>query len=180
MASEIIVNTIKAPTTGANANKVIIPSGVTLDANAGDFRPPAGGVIQTLNNTITAQTGTTSTSFITTGLSVTITPKYANSKILIMTSGTNYNEGANLHQYHTIYRGTNNLGSSSQGMAINSAGSGSNARWSQSGLVHLDTPSTTSPITYTLYFKGNGSGGTVYIVYGANHPHKMIVQEIAQ
>ena len=33
MASEIIVNTIKAPTTGANANKVIIPSGVTLDAS---------------------------------------------------------------------------------------------------------------------------------------------------
>ena len=139
-----------------------------------------GTVLQTLNQTLSSQTGTTSTSFVTTGLSVTITPKSTSSKILIMTSGTNYNEGANLHQYHTIYRGTNNLGSGSQGMAINSAGSGSNARWSQSGLVHLDTPSTTSAITYTLYFKANtSSGGTVYIVYGANHPHKMIVQEIA-
>ena len=41
MASEIIVNTIKAPTTGANANKVIIPSGVTLDASAGTLITPA-------------------------------------------------------------------------------------------------------------------------------------------
>ena len=39
-----------------------------------------GSVLQTLNNTLTSQTGTTSTSFVTTGLSVTITPKYANSK----------------------------------------------------------------------------------------------------
>ena len=47
MASEIIVNTIKAPTTGANANKVIIPSGVTLDASGGNFSPPSGHIIQT-------------------------------------------------------------------------------------------------------------------------------------
>ena len=38
MASEIIVNTIKAPTSG-NANKVIIPSGVTLDATCWDYQP---------------------------------------------------------------------------------------------------------------------------------------------
>jgi len=31
MASEIIVQTLKGPTSGANANKVIIPSGQTLD-----------------------------------------------------------------------------------------------------------------------------------------------------
>ena len=35
MASELIVQTIKGPTSGANANKVIIPSGQTLDASAG-------------------------------------------------------------------------------------------------------------------------------------------------
>ena len=181
MASEIIVQTIKAPTSGANANKVIIPSGVTLDANAGDFRPPAGAVIQTLNNTLTAQTGTNSTSFVTTGLSVTITPKYANSKILITTSGTSYSEGDNLHQYHTIYRGSTNLGSSSEGMTIFSAASNTYGRWSNSGLHYLDSPNTTSAVTYTVYFKTHtSSGGTTYFVYSANHPHRMIVQEIAQ
>jgi hypothetical protein len=41
MASELIVQTLKGPTTGANANKVIIPSGQTLDASAGSISLPA-------------------------------------------------------------------------------------------------------------------------------------------
>ena len=45
MASEIIVQTLKGPSSGANANKVIIPSGQTLDASSG-FIPPAGSVVQ--------------------------------------------------------------------------------------------------------------------------------------
>ena len=53
MASEIIVNTIKAPTSGANANKIIVGSGQELDASAG-LITPAGHVIQT----IVAQNGT--------------------------------------------------------------------------------------------------------------------------
>ena len=139
----------------------------------------SGAVIQTLDSTLTAQTGTNSTSFVTTGLSVTITPKYANSKILITTSGTSYSEGNNLHQYHTIYRGSTNLGSSAQGMTIFSAGSDTYGRWSNSGLHYLDSPNTTSAVTYTIYFKAHtSSGGTTYFVYGPNHPHRMIVQEI--
>ena len=45
MASELIVQTIQGPSSGANANKVIIPSGHTLDASEG-FTPPAGYVVQ--------------------------------------------------------------------------------------------------------------------------------------
>ena len=44
MASEIIVQTIKGPTSGANANKIIVPSGQTLDI-AGDWTPPVGSVV---------------------------------------------------------------------------------------------------------------------------------------
>ena len=46
MASEIIVNTIKAPTSGANANKIIVGSGQELDASNG-FIPPAGHILKT-------------------------------------------------------------------------------------------------------------------------------------
>lgn len=53
MASEIIVNTIKAPTTGANANTIIIGSGQslqgTVDASAG-LTTPAGMIIQTVTH----------------------------------------------------------------------------------------------------------------------------------
>jgi len=45
MASELIVQTLKGPTSGANANKVIIPSGQTLDASAGGFTPASGQIV---------------------------------------------------------------------------------------------------------------------------------------
>ena len=78
MASKIIVNEIGAPTTGANANKVSISSGQTLYA--------PGTPIQT----VTATTGTgTAVMFTFNGaarlgcVGAAITPKLANSKILI-------------------------------------------------------------------------------------------------
>ena len=42
MASELYVETLKGLTSGANANKVIIPAGQTLDASAGGVELPAG------------------------------------------------------------------------------------------------------------------------------------------
>lgn len=46
MASELIVQNLKGPASGSNANKVIIPSGHTLDASEG-FTPPTGHVVKT-------------------------------------------------------------------------------------------------------------------------------------
>lgn len=46
MASELIVQNLKGPASGSNANKVIIPSGHTLDASSG-FTPPTGHVVKT-------------------------------------------------------------------------------------------------------------------------------------
>jgi hypothetical protein len=82
MASEIIVQTIKGPTSGANANKVIIPSGQTLDASNG-FVAPAGSVIQHLSVSDNTDTRNTTATFTDTNLSLNITPKFSNSKISI-------------------------------------------------------------------------------------------------
>jgi hypothetical protein len=46
MASELIVQTLKGPTSGANANKIIVPSGQTLDMGDGSIIHPTDGVIQ--------------------------------------------------------------------------------------------------------------------------------------
>ena len=94
MASEIIVNTIKAPTTGANANKVIIPSGVTLDASAGTLRPSAGAVVQvTQSNPVGgsnlavgfSHSGNNKANYVPIGstYNLSITTKYANSWIVV-------------------------------------------------------------------------------------------------
>ncbi len=54
MASEIEVQTLKGPSGGANANKVLIPSGHTLDASAGTIVPSAGHVVKTETYTLSS------------------------------------------------------------------------------------------------------------------------------
>ena len=77
MASELQVTTIRGVPTGANANQIIVPSGQTLAA--------PGHVIQMQNGSISGNSSSsTSGSFVDSGLSVNITPKFSNSKILVI------------------------------------------------------------------------------------------------
>jgi hypothetical protein len=87
MSSELFVQTIKGPTSGANANKVIIPSGQTLDASAGGMTLPAGvggKMLQIQHSQYTATTSSSSDAYVDIpNLSVTITPASTSSKIFI-------------------------------------------------------------------------------------------------
>ena len=125
---------------------------------------PSGSVLQVVSategNTSGSLVQTTSTTFVTTGFSKTITPSATTSKIKIDASfladiGTT---GANV--YFAIFRGSTSLGG-----AANDSNTGmvlvANTRFlSGLGFSYLDSPSTTSATTYTLYMK-SASGGTV-------------------
>lgn len=63
MSGTLTVQNLQGPTTGANANKVIIPSGHTLDASEG-FTPPTGHVIKTSAWNPVINTSTTSSSMV--------------------------------------------------------------------------------------------------------------------
>ena len=78
MASELQVTTLKGNPTGANANQILVPAGQKLHA--------PGHIVQVLgiSHTIGSNIATTSASYVTSGLtSPVITPKFANSKIII-------------------------------------------------------------------------------------------------
>ena len=82
MASELYVETLKGLTSGANANKVIIPSGQTLDIT--DWSPPAGTVIGHHHHTFSTQQQSTSDTFADVGdSSFSYTPKSDNSYLYI-------------------------------------------------------------------------------------------------
>ena len=70
--STLQVENLIGPTSGSNANKVIIPSGQTLDASNG-FVAPAGSVVQTVVWEIPATSRSTSGNW-----SVSTTPTIAN------------------------------------------------------------------------------------------------------
>ena len=88
MASELIVQTLKGPTSGANANKVIIPSGQTLDASSATVTvtPTAGQVVQVKENAIgTFFTLSAADVWLNphSSVYVNITPQYADSVIIV-------------------------------------------------------------------------------------------------
>ena len=136
---------------------------------------PAGSVLQVVEGTYSTQISTTSTTFVTGGLSASITPTSTSNKILISTSLSGYAENANFLDA-TIYRGATNLGGGNQN-AIISFYAGGNT-WFHSPMMYLDSPSTTSSTTYTVYYKA--SGGTVYLHLNRTGGSKIYLMEIAQ
>jgi hypothetical protein len=170
MASELIVQTLKGPTSGSNANKIIVPSGHTLDASGGTLVPSAGQVVQMTSRVdTTTSSGTTSTSFVSSGVYVTITPKFANSKIFVQFIGGSYTSGQGVY---TIYRGLTSLETVSQAQV------GNGTVYSPATVAVFDEPNTTSAVTYTVYYKA--VSGNVYWPPGSNDTTQCVAWEIAQ
>lgn len=120
---------------------------------------PTGSVIQVVTASYNSQTSTTSTSYSSTGFSASITPQFSTSKILIllnMKPGTVANGAAVLYQ---IWRG----GSSIYQFGVNTAYlnvSGLAEFHSSTSGCYLDSPASTSSVTYTIYFASLNSGQT--------------------
>ena len=59
--STLIVENLKGPTTGSNANKIIVPSGQTLDASGGTITPSSGQIVNVTTVQDTGMNGASST-----------------------------------------------------------------------------------------------------------------------
>lgn len=161
MASEITVQTIKGPTSGANANKILIPSGQTLDIN--DWSPPAGTVLQVVNSTVApSNINTTSTSFVTTGVSISITPTSSSSKIIVLLTGGGHYVPEHAHFcYVTVFRDGTNIGNSTKGLECYYSLNADTQDIRSHSLSVVDSPNTTSSTAYTFYMRKDG-GATPY------------------
>lgn len=142
-------------------------------------RLPAGTVLQTLQFVSNTQTSTTSGSFTATNFTLSITPSSVNSKILINYNIPLYMGGNAVLATTTIYRGSTNLALASSGSYqcfSQSYGSATALLATHSG-IYLDSPATTSPVTYTIYY-ANTNGGTTYACYNTA-TGTLTLQEIA-
>ena len=134
MASELTVQTLKGPTSGANANKIIVPSGHTLAA--------AGHVVQVVSQEFTNQISTNIGSSTGQAGSYTGYLNYMARPVVDNSATTNFS-------FET-----------------------------------LDSPSSTSTLTYTLQYCVN-SGGTVAVGRrnsdtSVKSPTAITLMEIAQ
>ena len=143
----------------------------------------AGGkVLQFLNFPFSTQVTTNSTSFISLGtpaIEGSITPSSASSKILIRFTTSVFQQGTNKNAYITIFRGTvssgTNLGSSSEGFVRLYHSGGQTV--DNVTIECVDTPNTTSAVTYQLGFRSSDTTTHKFIMN--NTPAQLIIMEIA-
>ena len=157
---------------------------IVLNGTGGTISGVPGTVLQVVNTTTPTASyiaQTTSTSMVSTGFSVTITPSSTTSKILI-TVGSNGQTSTTGVAYYTIYRNSTNLVTGSGICMITSLRNSSGVNGGSVAMTFLDSPSTTSPVTYTVYFCVD-SGVTGYFGYppnaASNQTSTFIAQEIS-
>ena len=115
-----------------------------------------GKVLQVQSSTKTTESTTTNGSYVDTGLQVNITPSSTSSKILIVIGhGMNYTTSGTEVKFR-LKRDSTELTQ----FVINLDGTASTGG---SSIAYLDSPSTTSQVTYyDQFYRSNGTG-TVYI-----------------
>ena len=158
MASELrvdkIVPTDGAPTGGGGGIVQVKQFTLTNSANGGFF-------IQTSSSTWTASP-----------LFLAITPKFSTSKILINVNSSSYNAG-NGHTPYTIYRDSTNIGGATYGMADFTGAH----TWTPFSMMFLDSPATTSSVTYRVY--GRTTNNTMYMGGDSDMVNAMTLMEVS-
>ena len=174
MASTLTVDNIVGATTAANV------------------KTPAGTVLQTQVNRFSTQVESTSNSFAATGASVTITPKFATSHILVGIQGVVYMFGNNITAEPRVgfklYRSEGG-GSDVEIRSFLDSNNytfkneyGANNYWESSSFyfTHLHDVDTTSAVVYKLYWNNSGAQGFMRLNAGsANNSVTMTAMEIS-
>ena len=128
---------------------------------------PTGSVIQTVNASTATTVSLSSSTYTDTTLTATITPLFANSKIVVVINQSGcYKDGSaqNGGALRLVRNGTT---------LINMAGrfAGDNTIVMSIGSIstsYLDSPATTSALTYKTQFSSESNAATVYVqVYQA-------------
>ncbi len=151
IADGIITSAKIADGTIVNAD-INASAGIVSTKLSGSF----GKVLQVITATDSTQRSTSSTSFVTASntLSVSITPSSASNKIFIICTVTFGASNQGQSAKATIFRDATNLGATN-GIVNSFSDSGSIRE--QGSMSILDSPNTTSSITYQAYFSVSGN-----------------------
>ena len=132
-------------------DKIIPTSGVPASGG--------GGIIQIVQNTHNTESSTSSSSYVASGLTLNITPKFSTSKVLVCFNLPLQSGGHNLRAAVGLHRGGSQIYLAQREALFNN--SSSNSSETVSGMF-LDSPATTSAVTYDVRVRVSGGSGTFY------------------
>jgi len=177
-------------TSSADSRLAVGANGTTLVADSAEatglkWATPAGGgkVLQVINATTASggpETTVSTTTFTDTGLSASITPTSATSKILILASQNIFStrDSTEAASYLRLMRDSTNIfalnDSGGLAMFVRAAVSTNLRIGGFCPVVYLDSPSTTSSITYKLQGAPPTTAGSATVVYQANSSRSSI------
>ena len=148
----------------------IADAGVSLTSAA----LPAGSVLQVVSATYATPSVTSSTSYVDTGLTASITPSSSSSKILVIVSQNGLDVTAtNAGIALGLFRNTTNI--SNFAVYANYSTTGIRMAWS---FNYLDSPATTSSTIYKTQFAKMTGGGNV-VVQDSNSMSAITLMEIS-
>ena len=129
------------------------------------------GVLQVVSTCKTSQFTTTSTSYVDiTGLNVAITPRSTSSKVLVVVGvGCMGNSASGYQTFVVLERAISGGATTEIAKSTDAASIASSAMWldnntystGAASINFLDSPNTTSAITYTLQCKGGGNTAAI-------------------
>jgi len=129
-------------------------------------------VVQSADATTTLSSSTTT--YVTTGVTLSITPQYTTSKILLVYSIQTYTNASTTGLGLQLRRGSTAVVSDID----NCFGTASGVQI-QSTMWGLDSPSTTSATTYTVFFNRSSGAGTANINASSAGVSRMFAMEIS-
>ena len=160
LAQDIISAETELATAPADTDEFLISDAGVLKRLDASLVGGGGKVLQVISATDSTQRTTTSTSFVTASntLAANITPSATSSKVLILVNSTCYNSASG-YTYYTIFRDSTNVASNSSVNELTAQYGISGTNISPLSIKFLDSPNTTSQITYQAYMKVQNSTG---------------------
>jgi hypothetical protein len=140
--------------------------------------PKTGNVLQVVNATYSTIVSASTNTFVDSGLTATITPSSATSKILVLISqnGIQKSSSAGAYMRISVYRNSTII--ATPAVTVGYTASTSANYIGSVSIEYLDSPATTSAVVYKTQFKSEGNSAIVS-VQGDGETSTITLMEIA-
>jgi hypothetical protein len=177
MASDLTVQTIRGPASGANANKVLIPSGqtLTLEDKLAHLNMPTSSIVQvkSLYSNVSASMSGSQT-FTNSGVYIDITPRFSTSTLIVHAQGHIWRNAAG-HNWFRVINQTTGQVSGVRGGRDQYSGYHEDVN-----IIWHQTAGNTNTQRFEIQFadRDNNSSVGLYFNDGGGYQSGMIVYEV--